>query len=267
MPKISVIMGVHNCKDKTLLRKSVDSIIHQTFEDWEFLICNDGSTDDTLETLHTIAQLDSRIRVLSYPDNQGLAYALNTCVTEAKGMYFARQDDDDVSLPQRLEKQYAIMEEHPEYAFAGTIADVIDADGTIWGEYLLEEEPVKKSFLWNNPFIHPTVMIRPEALKKAGGYRVAKETRRCEDYDLFMRMYAMGYRGYNLQEKLYQYRIINNPNQKYRPMKYRLDEAKVRWIGYQKMGMLLIGLPYIFKPILIGLIPKRIFAKIRKRQY
>ena len=109
-------------------------------------------------------------------------------------------------------------------------------------------------------------MMRKDALISSGCYRVAKETRRCEDYDMFMRMYANGYKGCNIQKMLYQYRIVND-NKKYRPMKYRLDEAKVRFIGYRKLGMLPKALPYVLKPVLIGLMPQSIFKKIRERQY
>ena len=85
MVKVSVIMGVYNCKDKKMLKKSIDSIINQTYSNWEYIICNDGSTDNTLEELNKIVQVDSRIKVISYDKNKGLNYALNMCLKEAKG--------------------------------------------------------------------------------------------------------------------------------------------------------------------------------------
>ena len=85
MPKVSVIMGVYNCKDVNLLYKSVNSIIEQTFTEWEFIICNDGSTDDTLTKLLELEKLDSRIKIISYSENKGLAYALNECIKFSKG--------------------------------------------------------------------------------------------------------------------------------------------------------------------------------------
>ena len=86
---VSVIMGVYNCKSVELLKKSVQSIIDQTYDDWEFIICDDGSTDDTRELLRKIEKVDKRIRVLSYDKNQGLSFALNTCLKEAKGNYLS----------------------------------------------------------------------------------------------------------------------------------------------------------------------------------
>lgn len=266
MPIVSVIMGVYNCKDKYLLEKSVDSIMRQTFQDWELLICDDGSTDGTLTILREIEKKDERIKVFTYPNNHGLNYALNVCLKKATGQYIARQDDDDQSNPLRFEKQISFLKAHNEYAIVGVLADIYDNDG-IWGEYRVDEKPDKKSFYWNSPFMHPTVMVRREAYEACKGYRVARETRRCEDIDLFMRMYALGYRGYNIQEKLYLYRLLNDSKKKYRPMKYRIDEAIVRYQGYKKMGILSGGLPYVIKPILIGLIPQKILYLIKKTRY
>lgn len=237
MPNVSIIMGVFNCKRPDLLENSIKSIIQQTYKDWEFIICNDGSTDGkTLDLLRYYEKKDERIKILSYEPNQGLAYALNTCLSMAKGKYIVRQDDDDESKEERLELLVKFADKHPEYAVIGSIADVTDDNG-IWGEYILEEKPTKKSFYWNSPFAHPTVLMRKDALNAVDGYRISNETNRHEDYDLFMRMYAAGYRGYNIQEKLYRYRIING-DKKYRPMRDRVNEAKVRYEGYKALGIL-----------------------------
>lgn len=266
MPEISVIMGVYNCKNKLLLEKSIDSIIEQTYKDWEFVICNDGSTDDTLMALKKFEEKDKRIKVISYSENHGLNYALNECLKVSRGKYIARQDDDDVSYPQRFQKELQFLKEHQKYSIVGCIADVYDDTGE-WGEYLVEERPKKKSFLWNSPFMHPTILVKKDAYVAVGGYRIARETRRCEDLDLFMRMYAQGFRGYNIQQKLYKYRLVNDPQKKYRPMKYRIDEAKVRYKGYKALGMGASAIPYIIKPILVGLIPQKILYRIKKKRY
>lgn len=259
-------MGVYNCKDFSLLHKSVESILNQTFTDYEFLICDDGSTNDTLSELKQIEKQDDRIRILSYETNRGLSYALNFCLKESKGEYIARQDDDDISKSDRLEKEVAFLNYHKEYAIVGTLAEVFDDSG-VWGKYDNPEKPTRNDFYWNSPFMHPTVLIRKSAFDLVGGYRVAKETRRCEDLDLFMRMYAIGLKGYNIQERLYLYRMVNDPNIKYRPMKYRIDETVVKFKGYKAMGNLLRGIPYVIKPILVGLIPQKLLYQIKKRRY
>ena len=266
MPTVSVIMGVYNCKRFDLLDKSIESIVGQTYTDWEFLICDDGSTDKTTYAhLKEFANKDSRIHVIGYSQNSGLSFALNTCLREVKGRYIVRQDDDDVSLPDRLHKLVDFAEENPQYAIIGSKAYVTDDNG-IWGDFPVEETPDKKSFYWNSPFIHPTTLIRREALESVGGYRVAKETRRCEDYDLFMRMYAAGYKGFNIQEPLYEYRLING-KQKNRPMWQRIDEAVVRWKGFSQLGILLLGGLYVVKPLVIGIIPQMVLKRIKKKQY
>lgn len=266
MTRVSVIMGVYNCgKRADLLEKSIDSILHQTYQDWELLICDDGSVDDTYCILQNLSKRDARIRILHYSPNRGLSYALNYCLSEATGLYIARQDDDDISAPERLAKQVRAMAERPMYDIVGTTARIYNDNG-VWGVFDVPEYPTRESFLWNSPFIHPTVMMRKDALQAVNGYRVAKETRRCEDYDLFMRMYAGGYRGYNIQERLYLYRSENGET-KHRPMKYRIDEAVVRWQGYKALHMRCAGMPYVVKPLLVGMLPARLLKKIKKKQY
>lgn len=268
MPKVSIIMSVYNCKDFSALKRSILSIVNQTFSDWEFIIYNDGSKDKgkTTRFLNNIKDLDKRIKIIDNPDNHGLAYAKNQMIKVASGKYITAQDDDDVSMEERLSKEVEFLDQHPEYAFVGTVATVFDHAGT-WGHYDLEEKPTKNTFLWNSPFLHPSVMFRKEVLDVVGGYRVSWETMRAEDYDLFMRLYSLGYKGYNIQEDLYKYRIENDPNKKYRPMRSRLQEAKVRWHGFKKLGILAKGLPYVAKPVLIGLIPQKIFYLIKKNRY
>lgn len=163
MPNVSIIMGVYNCKNYNLLRKSIDSVLQQTYRDFEFIICNDGSTNGTLDELKKIAQSDSRIKIISYEKNRGLNHALNECLAVSQGKYIARQDDDVVSKPERLKKQVQFLDENREYAIVGTCADVFDNNG-IWGEYTVPEKPQKGDFLWNSPFMHPTTMMRKAEL-------------------------------------------------------------------------------------------------------
>lgn len=174
MPNVSIIMGVYNCKNYNLLRKSIESVLQQTYKDYEFIICNDGSTNDTLEELKKIAQSDSRIKIISYEKNCGLNHALNKCLKVSQGQYIARQDDDDISKPERLKKQVQFLDENPEYAIVGTCADVFDDKG-IWGEYAVPEKPQKSDFLWNSPFMHPTTMMRKAELLLGGGTEKPKK--------------------------------------------------------------------------------------------
>lgn len=258
-------MGVYNCKNFDLLRASVKSICSQTFTDWELIICDDGSTNNSLEVLHDLEKLDNRIRIITYKRNRGLAYALNRCIEIARGKYIARQDDDDISLPSRLEKEVNFLEDNPNYSLVGCNASIFNDNGK-WGIYKCPEKPSKKDFLWNSPFLHPSVMIKKQDLIDSDCYRVSIETSRCEDYDLFMRMYSLGLVGYNLQEVLYCYRIENG-QVKHRPMLLRVQESIVRFKGFTKLHILFIGIPFIVKPILLGLIPQSLFRFINKAKY
>lgn len=263
-PTVSFIMGVYCCKNPKTLLASVESVVRQTFGDWEFLIVDDGSPDEgaTYCAVQEAAALDDRVIALRYDQNKGLAFALNFCLERARGRYIARQDDDDFSVPMRLEKQVEFLETHPDVSLVGSNAVLFDNRGE-WGEFKVPERPTRQNFLWNSPFIHPSIVVRADALRAVGGYRIAAETARCEDYDLFMRMYAAGMQGENIQAALYRYRS-NRDTSKYRPMKHRFEEAIVRARGFKAMGIGPSRLPYIVKPLAVGLIPKGLYGAIQK---
>ena len=251
-PRVSIVMGVYRPRRDYLL-DSVESIIAQTFEDWELIICNDGSADNASEDLlDEVASLDSRVKIVGYTQN-------------ARGEYIARQDDDDRSVPMRLQEQVRYLDGHPGCSFVGSEASVFDTEGQ-WGHYDLEADPVAETFLWNSPFIHPTVVFRRDILDAAKGYRVAPETERVEDYDLFMRLVAMGYAGHNIKDDLYEYRIDRNLR-KYRPMATRINEACVRARGFKALGLGMKSFPYIAKPVVLGLIPGKLMGAIRRTRY
>ena len=269
MPKISVIMSVYNADNYDILISSVQSILNQDFKDFEFIICNDGSSNNkTNEYLKMIKELDPRIKIIGYKKNMGLAYSRNQCIKICNGKYIAFQDDDDKSEKNRLRIEYDFLEKNQNYSFVGTTANVFEKD-KIWGKFDLPEKPVRKDFLWNSPFLNPSMMFRKSVLQEIGGFRVSKETKRAEDYDLFMRLYSKGYKGYNIQQRLFNYRINidNEKKKKYRPMKDRISEAKVRYRGFKLLHLGYKSIPYVIKPIIVGLIPTSIFYKIRKRQY
>lgn len=263
--KITVIMGVYNPSRQKELNTAIRSILSQTQTDFEFLIVDDGSNVSTKEWLSRYTEIDSRIRIITKEKNKGLASALNTCIESAKGKYIARMDDDDISEPNRLEKQYKFLEANPEYAFVGTNAELIDDNG-VFGIRKMPTTPKDKDFLPFSPFIHPSVMVRRDVYLECGGYEEGKETWRSEDYEIFMRMYAKGYRGYNLQEPLLQYREDRNSYVK-RKYKYRIDEAKIRWRYFKGLDApIFYKSIYVVKPLLVGLFPKRLIHIIKRMQ-
>jgi len=265
LPRVSIIMGVYNAAER--MDEAIKSIINQTFTDWEFIICDDGSTDNTYYRLLEWSKIDKRIIPIKNETNKGLAATLNHCITYARGEYIARMDDDDYSYPHRLEKQVEFLDKNKEYAFCSSIALLYDGDITYAPQMNKKEKPEAKDFLFTSCFIHPATVFRAEELKKAGCYRVAKEITRTEDYDLFMRMYAMGMKGYNIQEPLLRYFVNLDAMKKKRKYRHRIDEAIVRYKGFKALGLLPKGLPYVFKPLIVGLIPKNILFMIKNKKY
>lgn len=259
---ISVIMGVYNTSDNSVLYKAINSILRQTFQNFEFIICDDGSTDKTYDLLCDIAKTDLRVVVIRNEMNLGLAVTLNKCIDVSRGKYIARMDADDISASNRLEKEYNFLIFNTDYAFVGC-SSFLFANKGIYGKRQPIEIPSKKNFLFNSPFIHPTLMIKREAILVVKGYRSSPETKRMEDYDMFMRLYSHNFIGYNLQEFLYYYRE-DNQSLKKRKYRYRIDESIVRYKGFKQLNLLPQGIIYVIKPLLVGLIPQRVLSKLKK---
>lgn len=264
--RVSVIMGIHGQKNMEQLRRAVGSIVNQTLKELELIIYQDGYEDGVKEELEVLAGADARIILMGEEENHGLAYALNQCIRAAGGEYIARMDADDISKPERLECQAAFMEQHPEYAFCGCNAELIDENG-VWGRRSMPEYPDKEDYLPYSPYIHPTVLFRKSVLDRCNGYRYDKSTLRCEDYDLFMRLYLLGEQGYNMQQCLFAYREDRSGYHK-RRYRFRITEARLRFHGFRRMGLWgTKGLLYTIKPLLVGLIPAFVLERVKQRQY
>lgn len=265
MTAVSVLMGTYNEKNRQHAARAIDSILGQTFQDFEFIICDDGSEWEFYQWLKSYCRKDARIRLLRNECNQGLASVLNRCLRHASGKYIARMDADDISEKQRFAKQYAFLEANPGYVMAGCCAKMIGEQG-VWGVRRLEEKPGKTSFLKTSPYIHPTIFIRREVMEVFGGYSQEKWTVRVEDYDFFMRLHAAGGLGYNLQESLFQYREEQCSYRK-RKYRYRINECRVRYRGFHRLGILKGNFRYVVKPLLAGLIPAGVMVKLRRCRY
>lgn len=243
--KISIIMGVRNGGDRFL--NAVKSIEEQTYTNWEFIICDDGSTDDTYQKLMEYARDKSRYQIIRNEKNIGLAATLNHCLEHCTGTFIARMDDDDFSYPDRFEKQLAYLREHPEMAFVSSSADLFDGQQVV-GQRVLLSAPTKKDLVYGSRFIHPATMFRAEALAAVGGYRVSEETIRGQDYDLFMRLYGAGFRGGNLTKPVFRY-TEDKAAIKRRTLKARIGEMKIRIHGYKAMKVMHWAFPFVLKPL------------------
>ncbi len=264
MVKVSIITGAYNLQNCFSFPKSMESILNQSFKDFEFIICEDGSKDDTWKLLEEYAKKDKRIKLLKNEKNQGLASSLNNCIKIAQGKYIARHDLDDYCDLSRIEKQVKYLDEHPDVAVLGTNAYLFDENG-VWGKDDFPRYVTNKDFLFTSPYKHGSVMFRAEELKKAGGYRVAKETYRAEDYDLFMTMQTFC-KGENLDEYLYYFCEDVNAKKR-RKYKYRIDEMKVRFKGFKKLHLFPKGFFYAIKPLFVGLIPQKMLTKMQNKHY
>jgi glycosyltransferase involved in cell wall biosynthesis len=204
-PLISVCMPVYNAE--RYVAEAVDSILNQTFSDFEFLILDDGSTDRSLEILRRYGDRDSRIRLTSRP-NRGLVISLNELVDQARGEFVARMDADDISLPERFQRELDYLRAHPECVVVGSRVRLIDSEGDSLCDWctMQDHETIDASFLegkWGTWMSHPVVMMRLSTLLAVGKYR---NLSMMEDNDLFLRLAERG-RLTNLPEVLLKYRV------------------------------------------------------------
>jgi hypothetical protein len=204
-PLISVLLPVYN--GEQYLKASINSVLSQTFTDFECIIINDGSTDNSAAVAASLR--DQRIRLYNQ-ENIGLAATLNRGIDLARGKYVARQDQDDLSNPRRLALQANFMESHPDHALLGTRATIMvdDTPTDRVHDHPLDDSLVKLDLLFNNPFVHSSVMFRREAVLALGGYSMNPHRQPPEDYELWSRI-ARRWRVANLPERLLQYREVS----------------------------------------------------------
>lgn len=223
-PLISVLMGIYNCADT--LEEAIECIIKQTYDNWELIMCDDCSQDHTLEVAETIAKKDKRIRVIRNDTNRTLAPTLNHCLQCARGKYVARMDGDDACSLDRFEKEVGFLEEHSEFALVSCHMNLYDSDG-IYRVVKHKSVPEARDLLYRSQFCHAGCMMRTSVMKELGGYSEGENCKRVEDYDLWVRLYAAGYKGYNIQETLYAMRDDRNAVKR-RSFRNRLNEAKLK---------------------------------------
>jgi hypothetical protein len=201
-PRVTVLVPVYN--GERYLREALDSVFAQTFEDYELLIINDGSTDRSVEIIR--GYQDPRIRLVDNAQNQGVIATLNHGLELARGHYIARHDADDVMAPTRLAKQLALLEAEADVVVVGTWVDLVDAEGRVFGQwqYPVHSPDVAWGLLFNAVVSHPTATFRAAPVRAIGGYR--GPYRHAEDYDLWSRLAAAG-RMTNIPEVLVKYRM------------------------------------------------------------
>ncbi len=207
-PLLSVLMTVFNAEK--YLSASLQSICQQTFKDWEFLIIDDASTDQSRRIAQEYAHRDQRFRLITNEHNQGQTICLNQGLREARGRWIARQDADDLSLPTRFEEQMKVIEEYPHLALVGTSGVMINERDELVGllDVPLRQEVIVWSMALANPFLHTSVCFQTNIIRFLGGYD--PQYRIAQDYDLWARLIAAGYDTKNLPNRLVCYRHLDS---------------------------------------------------------
>lgn len=260
-PVISVIMGIYNCGDT--LSEAIECIVNQTFSDWELIMCDDGSNDDTYEIAISYKEkYPEKIIVLQNEKNRGLNYTLNKCLKQAKGKYIARMDGDDRCDKERFAIEINVLEKEPEIAIVSTDMEFFDESG-VWGKISHPEYPVPEDFVKESPFCHAPCMVKREAYMKVKGYSVSDKLLRVEDYHLWIKMYKCGYRGKNIHKCLYQMRDDRNAYSR-RFFKNRLNEYYVKRLAIRTFRLKKWNYLLALRPIIVGLLPNCVYDKLHK---
>jgi glycosyltransferase EpsE len=263
MCKVSVAMSVHN--GEKYLSKSIESILNQSFTDFEFIICDDASTDSSREIIEEFMKKDERIVLIQNKVNLGLAASLNKCISLAKGEYIARMDDDDISMENRFKTQVDFLKNNSDISFVCGRVYLFDENG-VWGESKVTKALTLENVYKYQPIAHPTVMIRKNVLNEVGDYTVAPYTKRGQDFDLWCKIYQKGYKGVNIGELVLYYR---NNKEAYarRKFRYRVDSYILKKMWRRKLNLPLKYELYAYKPIIAGLIPAFVMRMYHSKKF
>lgn len=248
---ITVLMSVYN--DLPYLKDAIESILNQTFSNFEFLIFDDGSTDGSQEILQQYASKDSRIKLIINETNCGLGFNLAQGIEIAQSPWIARMDADDLALPNRLELQLNYVQAHPDISILGGCAVDIDRNGQFIGERKIPTtHPQIRKLIWTNPLIHGTVLLNKASILKVGSY--SRKLAKRQDYDLWFRCAKAGLKFANLPQPLIKYRFTHNTLQR-NNWKVALVHVRIGWRGCWKVKASPIAYLGVTKQLVIVLLP------------
>lgn len=224
--RISVIMGIYNCAPT--LAEALDSLLSQTYQGFKVIMCDDGSTDNTVEVAKTyVDRFPDKFILIRNECNLKLAATLNHCLEHVDTEYVARMDGDDISLPYRFQMEIDFLDKHQQYALVSCPMIYFDEHG----DYRIGKskvEPTQEDFKYGTPFCHAPVLMRTSVLKSIGCYTAEPWVERAEDYYLWYKLYKAGFKGFNLSEPLYRMRNDRNA--------FSRRKASDRWRTY-KLGV------------------------------
>lgn len=263
-PKVSIIMGIYNCE--STLRESIESIINQNYTNWELIMCDDCSKDNTFNVAKEYKEkYPNKIKLIKNEKNLTLGPTLNRCIELVEGKYIARQDGDDISRPDRLQKQVEFIENNPKWDLVGAGMTSFDENGN-HGIRLIKEVPQPKDLMKGTTFAHATILIKSDVMRNLNGYCEEADVHQVEDYHLWFRFFENGYKGYNIQEHLYYVREDRN-SYKRKNLKRRLNEIRVMIDGCRRLNLNIINYLMILKPIITIIIPRRLLMKYHQIKF
>jgi glycosyltransferase involved in cell wall biosynthesis len=256
-PKVSVLMPAYNAEK--YLVEAIESILNQTFTDFEFIIIDDCSTDKTWEIIQKYSKKDKRIVAIKNEENLKLSATLNKGIDICKGEYIARMDSDDWSYPDRLQKQYDAISKDPNIGILGGAMEVCDENLEIKNirKYNLSDSEIRKSLFKYSPFCHPATIFKKEALLKEN-YNFFLDV--SQDYDLYFRI-GRYYKLANLKDILLKYRTSNtqSSNSKANRQQYLTLYIRLKAVlEYGYRASIADILSSIFQLILIPIIPNKV---------
>lgn len=257
MTKISVIMAEYNTTPQ-YLRESIESILSQTFRDFDFIIIDDCGTNNLAKIVESYA--DPRIKIVRNRQNSGLVASLNTAIEKADGEYLVRMDTDDIAMPNRIETLYKAVLANPEYAVIGSRA-VEFSDRGEKGILSSEGEKTGRNIMRGDVPVHPSVIMKKEIIKKVGGY---PSFNRAEDLALWCELVLAGQKIYVLDDVLLRYRV-NDDDYTKRKLRNRKGEIKVRMYYYPKLGAGPVEYFRVVKSIIAGVLPAQLVNAIRRK--
>ncbi|MFA4845408.1 MAG: glycosyltransferase [Patescibacteria group bacterium] len=272
MTKLSILMSVWN--GERYLRTAVESLLAQTYQEFELLIVNDASSDRTSQILHELSQQDPRVRIITNKTNLGLTRSLNRALQDIQSDYVARMDADDIALPDRLEKQVAFLESHPDVGIVGTAYQFIGADNDVIGAHRrssriyggqerhppTQDAQLRRVLIRYNPFLHSSVMIRKTLLDRVHGY---DETyHRAQDYDLWMRLSPLT-RLANLPDVLMQKRFTTVMISYAKEREQIRSALRVRWNAIRRRQYPWWCCVYLTKPFFATILPASVVRFVR----
>lgn len=250
-PLVSVIMATYN-EPKEYISKSINSILTQTYKNIELLILDDSSNSETINTINSFCY-DQRVRVLRSETRMGFVPALNIGLQNAKGLYIARMDGDDISLPTRIEDEVNYLISHPDVSIVGSSISIIDENDSVTAirKYPLSMRDVRRYSCFRCPVAHPTVMFTSKIIKD--GFLYNEKLKKAEDLDLWLRLLNAGYKINNIDKVLLNYRVVGSLANKRSKSQWianfniRRHNFDIRYLGFS-LKSIIVSFIYVLTP-------------------